>query len=751
MTTTETQTLRIDGMHCAACVRRVERALTKVDGVADASADFLAGQAVVQLEAAPPPGAIEAAISKAGYELAASADRADDDVDALDDTEEFRAQLKRCVPALILGWGVFFAMQANRWAELNWNAGTLFPVLMAVTTPVLFWCAMPILRRAALSALNRRADMDTLIAIGALAAWGYSVAATVAPGAFTESGASRDVFFDTALIIVGFVSLGRALEARARRRATAALTRLLELAPQTASIVRDGHERSVPVSEVRVGDLLRVRPGEQIAVDGRVIDGQSAVDEALLTGESLPATKLPGDSLFAGTINVDGTLTYRATEIGEATALARVTEAVARAQASKAPIQRLADQIASVFVPIVIGIAVVTFVVWAAFGPDPAFTMALLSAVAVLVVACPCALGLATPAAVAAGSGRAARLGILFRDAEALELAGQVTRVVFDKTGTLTSARHTVIAVDPAGVTEEELLATAAAVEQHSEHPLAEAICDYAHDRLDAIPSAMDFRARPGLGAIANVDGGEVAVGNMRLMTDLGVDVPRTEPVHATLVYVSRQGLLIGTIQLVDQAKPSARTAVELLQSRKIPSALITGDASSPARAVAEATGIAEIHARVLPEEKAERIAEMQAQGDVVAMVGDGVNDAPALAQADVGLAMRSGSDVALETAQVTLMQSDPARAAQAILLARTARRVVRQNLVFAFGYNVLLIPLAAGVAVPIFDAIGAVPGGLTWLFGESGQFEPIVAAIAMIASSLTVLTNALRLQRWEP
>ena len=750
MTTTETQTIRIEGMHCAACVRRVERALTKVDGVADASADFLAGRAVIQLDAAPPDGAIEAAISRAGYELASTADPAINDDTALDDTAEFRAQLRRCVPALILGWGVFFAMQANRWAELNWNPGTLFPVLMVVSTPVLFWCAMPILRRAALAAMARRADMDTLIAIGALAAWGYSAAATLAPAVFTDSGASRDVFFDTALIIVGFVSLGRAVEARVRRRATAALTRLLELAPQTASVIRDEREQTVPVAEVRVGDLLRVRPGEQIAVDGRVVNGHSAVDEALLTGESLPATKLPGDPVFAGTINVDGTLMYRATEIGEATALARVTEAVARAQASKAPVQRLADQIASVFVPIVIGIAVVTFVVWAAFGPDPAFTAALLSAVAVLVVACPCALGLATPAAVAAGSGRAARLGILFRDAEALELAGRVTRVVFDKTGTLTSARHSVISVDPDGVTEDELLSMAAAVEQHSEHPLAEAICDYAYDHLDALPSATDFRARPGLGAMASVEGAAIAVGNLRLMTELGIATPQSELGHATLVYVSRGGRLIGTIQLTDQPKPSAAAAVAMLSSYSIPSALVTGDAASPARAVAEATGIVDVHARVLPEEKAQRIAEMQSQGDVVAMVGDGVNDAPALAQADVGLAMRSGSDVALETAQVTLMQSDPERAAQAILLARSARRVVRQNLIFAFAYNVLLIPLAAGVAVPIFDAVDGVPGGLTWMFGESGQFEPIVAAIAMIASSLTVLTNALRLQRWR-
>ncbi len=751
MAASETQTLQIEGMHCAACVRRVERALTRVDGVAEASADFLAGRAVIELERPPDTGALEEAIAKAGYQLTGSADADADTPDAASDAAEFRRQLARSVPALAVGWGVFIAMQVNRWAEFNWSVGTLFPVLLVVTTPVLFWCAAPILRRAALAALARRADMDTLIALGALAAWAYSVAATLAPNAFAESGASRDVFFDTALIIVGFVSLGRAVEARIRRRAVAALTQLLELAPQSARVVEAGVERETAVANVRIDDLLRVRPGEQIAVDGVVVDGESAVDEALLTGESIPAEKSHGDTVFAGTINLDGALEYRATQIGEQTALARITAAVSRAQASKAPVQRLADQISSVFVPAVVLVAVLTFALWAAFGPDPAFTAALLSAVAVLVVACPCALGLATPAAVAAGSGRAARMGVLVRDAEALETAGRITRVVFDKTGTLTTARHEVVGCEALSGDTKELLAVAAAVEAQSEHPLGRAITEHANELQFATRTANGFRARPGRGAVATVDDCEIAVGSARLMSDLGIGLDSLHSTADTGVYVARERELIGVIRLADQIKPTARRAVSLLRSKGIASTLISGDAEPAAQVVADAVGISDVHARVLPEEKAEHIARMQAEGDVVAMVGDGVNDAAALAQADVGFAMRSGSDIALEAAQVTLMQSDPERAAWAILLARDARRVVRQNLAFAFAYNVLLIPLAAGVAVPIFDAVGEVPAGLQWLFGENGQFEPIVAAIAMIASSLTVLTNALRLQRWRP
>ena len=748
---TETQTLRIDGMHCAACVRRVERALVKIDGVAEASADFIAGRAIIQTDRPIEAPALSAAISGVGYELVDSPDAEIDN-----GSNAIRPSLIRAVPTLLLGWGIFFSMQANRWGELGWDTDLFFPILFAISTPMLAWSLWPMLRRAALAASRRTTDMDTLIVLGVTAAWTYSTVSALFPGALESADASRDVFFDTALIIVGFVSLGRALEARVKLRATAALANLLELTPQTARVMRDGLARDIPASEVRVGDTLQVRPGEQIPVDGTIHNGTSSIDESMLTGESMPVSKAPGEQVFAGTINIDGAFTYQATQVGAETALARITSAVERAQSSKAPVQRLADTIASVFVPTVTVIAVLTFIVWAVVGDDGNWTSAVLSAVAVLVVACPCALGLATPAAIAAGSGRAARLGVLYRDAEALEAAGQITTVVWDKTGTLTTGRHQVSDINAFDRPPEDLVRLAAAVEQHSEHPLGVAIVACAED-LGINPTAdaddvQNFRAIPGAGAVATVGTTEVAVGNAALMTDVGA-TQSTERVTTdvdTPVYVAADGELIGVFLLADTIKPGAQEAIELLKRHRVNSILLSGDTEPVVRSVAETVGIGTVHARTLPSDKAGVIADIQSTNRRVAMVGDGINDAPALAQADLGLAMRTGSDIALEAAQVGLMQPSPLRASEAILLARSTRKVIRQNLTFAFAYNILLIPLAAGLAVPIFDAVGGVPGGLEWLFGERGQFEPIAAGLAMVASSLTVLTNALRLNRWS-
>lgn len=740
----QTQTLRIEGMHCAACVRRVERALVKVDGISEASADFIAGRAVIEVERPIEHPSLSAAISGAGYELVDS--REDDPAEGVGAVVPL---LLRAGPALLLGWGIFFAMQANRWGEFGWNPDLFFPILFGVATPTIGWSLWPMIRRAALAASRRTSDMDTLIVLGVTAAWGYSTVSALFPGALEGADASRDVFFDTALIIVGFVSLGRALEARVRIRAAAALTGLLELAPQTARVVRDGVELDVPAAEVTVGDTLRVRPGEQIPVDGVVLNGSSSIDESMLTGESVPVARGPGELVFAGTMNLDGAFSYQATEVGATTALARITSAVERAQSSKAPMQRLADRIASVFVPAVVFTAVITFVAWAVFGNAASWTSAVLSAVAVLVVACPCALGLATPAAIAAGSGRAARLGILFRDAEALEAAGKIDTVVWDKTGTLTTGRHEVSSLEALATSEAELLQIAASVEQHSEHPLGAAIVACAEDHGIHLLETDGFRSAPGRGAVATIDGHSVAVGSAAMMAEHGVATPPDEGVD-TPVYVARDGVLIGVIGLRDRVKPGAAEAIEALSQRGIQSMLVSGDTEQSAEAVAAAVGIRDVQARVLPEGKAQAVAGLQTVGRRVAMVGDGVNDAPALSQADLGLAMRTGSDIALETAQVGLMQSNPLRAAQAVLLARATRTVIRQNLGFAFAYNIMLIPLAAGLAVPIFDAAGGVPGGLTWLFGERGQFEPIAAALAMVASSISVLTNALRLNRWR-
>ena len=736
--------LAVEGMHCAACVRRVERALVRVDGVTAASADFLTGRAILEIDGeAPDREEFAAAIESAGYQLGVG-ERAS--VEGGDLGQAWRAG-----GALALGWGIFLAMQVNRWAELGWDRDVLFIALFIVATPALLLVAWPI----AMQGLRLRggANMDTLIALGVTAAWAYSAAATFAGGAFEAAGAARDVFFDTALIIVGFVSLGRWLETRVKRRTASAVANLLGLRPLTARVIRGGEEVELDVDDVIVGDELVVRPGELFAVDGVVVAGISSVDEALLTGESTVVTKDVGDLVFAGAINRDGLLRYEARQVGAGTALARVAAAVERAQASKAPIQRLADRIASVFVPAVITVAALAFALWAALGPEPAWTLGLLTAVAVLVVACPCALGLATPAAIAAGAGRAASTGVLFRDAEALERAARVSVVVFDKTGTLTTGRHRVVSVEAHNGNEPELLALAAAVEAASEHPLAAAVLDHARELGAEITPVEEFRAMPGRGAVGRVGSREVAVGNHRLMRELGIaaEQPAAEREAATGMLVAVNGTLAGVIWTADELKPGAAEAVAQLRRAGLRVLLVTGDSDAVAQSVGDRVGVSEIVSEALPEEKSGIVAGLQAQGEIVAMVGDGVNDAPALAQADLGMALRSGADIAVDAADATLMRDDPRIVAAALALARATRRTIGQNLGFAFGYNILLIPLAAGIGWPIFSAVGGVPGGLEWMFGEQGTFEPIVAAGAMMLSSLSVLTNALRLQRWRP
>ena len=736
--------LAVEGMHCAACVRRVERALVRVDGVTAASADFLTGRAILEIDGeAPDREEFAAAIESAGYQLGAGERSSVEGGDL--------GQAWRAGGALALGWGMFVAMQVNRWAELGWDRDVLFIALFIVATPALIVVAWPI----AMQGLRLRggANMDTLIALGVTAAWAYSAAATFGGGAFEAAGASRDVFFDTALIIVGFVSLGRWLETRVKRRTASAVANLLSLRPPTARVIRGGEEVELDVDDVIVGDELVVRPGELFAVDGVVVAGISSVDEALLTGESAVVTKDVGDLVFAGAINRDGLLRYEARQVGAGTALARVAAAVERAQASKAPIQRLADRIASVFVPAVITVAAVAFALWAALGPEPAWTLGVLTAVAVLVVACPCALGLATPAAIAAGAGRAASTGVLFRDAEALERAARVSVVVFDKTGTLTTGRHRVVSVEAHSGNEPELLTLAAAVEAASEHPLAAAVLDHARELGAEIAPVEEFRAMPGRGSLGRVGSREVAVGNHRLMRELGIEAeqPAGEREAATGMLVAVDGTLAGVIWTADELKSGAVEAVAQLRRAGLRVLLVTGDSDAVARSVGDRVGVSEIVSEALPEEKSGIVAGLQAQGEIVAMVGDGVNDAPALAQADLGMALRSGADIAVDAADATLMRDDPRIVAAALALARATRRTIGQNLGFAFGYNILLIPLAAGIGWPIFSAVGGVPGGLEWMFGEQGTFEPIVAAGAMMLSSLSVLTNALRLQRWRP
>ncbi|MCY3920612.1 MAG: heavy metal translocating P-type ATPase [Chloroflexi bacterium] len=761
--------LAIEGMHCAACVGRVERALVGVEGVEAAAVNLASERARVHLtDAAVETQVLSAAVAAAGYRLvsasagpqpAADAQAAEEAAEARR-ADERRRLLTDALLALVLGWGIFIAVQINHAAGLGWDADVLFLALFCVATPVFLWSGRRILRGAANVVRHGSADMDVLIAVGTTAAMAYSVAATFAPGPFDRAGLDRAVFYETALAIVGFVSLGRYLESRAKGRASAAVRRLLGLRPQTARLLRDGEDGEpveVPVDQVRPGDVMLVRPGDRIPVDGVVLDGAGAVDESMLTGESMPVDKAAGDRVFGATINGDGALRVRATQVGADTVLARIIDLVESAQASKAPVQALADRVAAIFVPIVLVIAALAFLLWLAVGPPPALTFATLNAVAVLVVACPCALGLATPTAVMAGSGRAAELGVLFRSAEAIERLAAVDTVVFDKTGTLTRGEPALqdVALLP-GHDRGDVLAAAAAVERDSEHPIARAIVDAARDAGLAHATARDFRATPGGGASAVVDGATVTVGAARLLREQGVAIGDEALGHAarfadggaTPVYVAIGTQVAAVVAVADTIKPTAPGALRDLRAAGRRTILLSGDDRRAAEAAGAALGVHEVIAEVQPDEKAGVVRRLQDEGRVVAMVGDGVNDAPALAQADVGVAMGGGTGVAIEAAAVALMHDDPRGVTQALAVGRATFRTIRQNLVWAFAYNLLLIPVAAGLFYPVFEALGPVPGGLRWLFGEQGFFEPIVAGFAMMLSSLSVMANSLRLQR---
>jgi heavy metal translocating P-type ATPase len=757
--------LAIEGMHCAACVGRVERALAGVAGVEAVAVNLASERARIHLTAPDiETQALSAAVAAAGYRVVSASAGAQpaanaEAAEARRDDERRRLRTDALL-ALALGWGIFVAMQVNHAAGLGWDADALFLALFCIATPVFLWSGRRILRGAANVVRHGGADMDVLIAVGATAAMAYSIAATFAPGPFDRAGLDRAVFYETALVIIGFVSLGRYLESRAKGRASAAVRRLLGLRPGTAHLLRDGHDAApveVPVDQVRPGDVMLVRPGDQIPVDGVVLAGGGAVDESMLTGESMPVDKAAGARVFGATINGAGALRVRATEVGADTVLARIIALVESAQASKAPVQALADRVAGVFVPIVLVIAALAFLLWLAVGPPPALTFATLNAVAVLVVACPCALGLATPTAVMAGSGRAAELGVLFRSAEAIERLAAVDTVVFDKTGTLTRGEPALadFALMP-GHDRDDVLAAAAAVERDSEHPIARAIVDAAREAGLRLSPARDFRATPGGGARAVVGGATVTVGAARLLRDHGVaiDAVALEQARgfaeggATPVYVAIGTQVAAVLAVADTIKPGAAGALRDLQAAGRRTILLSGDDRRAAEAVGAALGVGEVIAEVQPDEKAGVVRRLQDEGCVVAMVGDGVNDAPALAQADVGVAMGGGTGVAIEAAAVTLMHDDPRGVPQALAVGRATLRTIRQNLAWAFAYNLLLIPVAAGLFYPVFELLGPVPGGLRWLFGEQGFFEPIVAGFAMMLSSLSVMTNSLRLQR---
>ncbi len=614
---------------------------------------------------------------------------------------------------------------------------------LIVGTPVALWAGWPFFERGWASIVNRSPNMFTLIAAGVGAAYGFSTAATVAPGIFPEGfrmGGVVETYFDTAVVITTLVLLGQVLELRARGRTSAAIRQLLGLAPKTARVVRDGREVDVPLAEVAVGDRLRVRPGEKIPVDGSVEDGQSSVDESMVTGEPVPVEKEPGSRVTGATLNGTGTLLVRAERVGRDTLLAQIVRMVSDAQRTRAPIQRLADVVAAWFVPAVVLVAIVAFVAWSLWGPPPRFALALLSAVAVLIIACPCALGLATPMAIMVGTGRGASSGVLIRNAEALERLERVNTLVVDKTGTLTEGRPRVarlVAVEP--FTEGDVLRVAAALEAPSEHPLASAILRAAEEQGLAIPPVSSFSSKTGRGIEGVVDGRVVRLGNAALMDDAGVAVSaRRAEADAlrgegqTVMFLSVDQQLAGLVSVADPIKSSTPEAITLLHGEGLRLVMLTGDNETTARAVASSLGLDEVIAGVLPDQKRDVIERLQREGRVVAMAGDGINDAPALARADVGIAMGTGTDVAMESAGITLVRGDLRAIARARRLSRATMRNIRQNLFLAFVYNALGVPVAAGVLYPFFGTL----------------ISPIWASAAMTLSSVSVIGNALRLRR---
>jgi len=736
---TETkQTFPIKGIHCASCIKVTERALKKVPGVKEAIVNLATEKATVTYDKDTcTPDQLAESIKNVGYTL--EFQEKSDENRSLEKQKELKTLRNKVFISLFLGglifWGSFPGLMSTSPAILR-----NYIVQLILATPVQFWVGAEFYKTAIAAIKHRTSNMDTLVALGTTVAYLYSALVTIFPQIFSSINIEIMPYFDVSVIVIGLVLLGRYLESKARSGTSDAIKKLIGLQAKTARVIRDGKDIDILIQEVALGDLIRVRPGEKIPVDGQITEGESSIDESMVSGESIPTDKSIGDTVIGSTINKSGTFIYKATKIGSDTMLSQIIKLVQEAQGSKAPIQRLADTVSSYFVPIVIILALTTFGLWYIFGPSPSFLFAILNTVAVLVIACPCAMGLATPTAIMVGTGIGAQKGILIKDAESLEIANKIQTVIFDKTGTLTNGKPEVTDILVIGdKTESQILQLAASIEKGSEHSLSESIIKTAQSKNLTLFNITKFQSVAGHGVKALIENNNILLGNKRFLEkeninyqDIAEKINKLESQGKTVMALASNQKIIGLIAVADTEKESAKSGIRALLDKGIEVVMITGDNQKTATAIAEKLGIKRVLSEVLPDQKESEVRKIQAEGKIVAMVGDGINDAPALASANVGIAMGSGTDIAIEAANITLINKDLKTVASAIELSKKTMRTIKINLIWAFGYNIILIPVAMGILYPFTGIL----------------LNPIFASMAMALSSISVVSNSLLLKR---